>query len=54
MAAVLASGMVLDIVITGTPAGTHVAGWAHNWKKHRPEVLSARSLAFSSDSWGGA
>ena len=20
--------------MTGTPAGAHVASWAHNWKKH--------------------
>ncbi|MGH3040306.1 MAG: hypothetical protein ACRDNG_00935 [Gaiellaceae bacterium] len=34
LVALLATGIALGVVMTGTPAGAHVASWAHNWKKH--------------------
>jgi hypothetical protein len=32
--ALLASGIAIGVVMVGTPAGAHVAGWTHNWNKH--------------------
>jgi hypothetical protein len=32
--ALLASGMLAGMVLVGTPAGAHVAGWTHTWNKH--------------------
>jgi hypothetical protein len=29
--ALLAAGIAIGIVMLGTPAGAHVAGWTHNW-----------------------
>jgi hypothetical protein len=34
LVALLAIGMAIGVVMVGTPAGAHVSGWAHNWKKH--------------------
>jgi hypothetical protein len=31
--------MMVGVVMVGTPAGAHVADWAHNWNKHiRPKA----------------
>lgn len=29
--ALLAAGIAIGVVMVGTPAGAHVAGWTHNW-----------------------
>ena len=34
LVALLALGMVIGIALTATPAASHVASWAHNWKQH--------------------
>jgi hypothetical protein len=37
--ALLAVGVAIGVIVMGTPAGAHVSGWAHNWKKHiKPRV----------------
>ena len=37
--ALLATGIMIGVVMAGTPAGAHVSGWAHNWSKHiRPKA----------------
>ena len=37
--ALLSAGMLLGLVVVGTPAGAHVSNWAHNWTKHiRPKA----------------
>jgi hypothetical protein len=42
LVALLATGMAIGVVMTGTPAGAHVAGWAHNWKQHIKPKTDAR------------
>lgn len=42
--ALLALGILLGVALTATPAGSHVAGWAHNWKKHIRPKADARYL----------
>jgi hypothetical protein len=60
MAALLATGIAIGVVIAGTPAGAHVTDWTHNWTQHiRPKAdaryytktqANARfSRAFASD-----
>jgi hypothetical protein len=37
--ALVATSMTVGTVMVGTPAGAHVAGWAHNWTEHiRPRA----------------
>jgi hypothetical protein len=37
--ALVATSMTVGTVMVGTPAGAHVAGWAHNWTEHiRPRT----------------
>jgi hypothetical protein len=37
--ALAATSMTVGTVMVGTPAGAHVAGWAHNWTEHiRPRT----------------
>jgi hypothetical protein len=39
VAALAATSMTVGVVMIGTPAGAHVAGWAHNWTEHiRPRT----------------
>jgi hypothetical protein len=40
--ALLAAGIAIGIVMLGTPAGAHVAGWTHNWNKHVKPKTDAR------------
>lgn len=42
--ALLALGIALGIALTASPAGSHVAGWTHNWKKHIRPRADARYL----------
>jgi hypothetical protein len=39
LVALLSAGMAIGIALAGTPAGAHVASWAHNWTAHiRPKA----------------
>ncbi|MGH3038515.1 MAG: hypothetical protein ACRDLZ_03790 [Gaiellaceae bacterium] len=42
LVALLATGMLVGIVMVGTPAGAHVSGWAHNWNQHIKPKADAR------------
>jgi hypothetical protein len=48
--ALLACGIALGVVIMGTPAGAHVSGWAHNWKKHVKPKADKRYLPSNTNS----
>jgi hypothetical protein len=41
-AAVLAVGIAIGTVMVATPAGSHVAGWKHNWNRHIKPRADAR------------
>jgi hypothetical protein len=37
--ALLATGMVIGVLLVGSPVGAHVASWTHNWNTHiRPRA----------------
>jgi hypothetical protein len=40
----VALGIVLGVALTASPATSHVAGWAHNWKKHVKPKADKRYL----------
>ena len=42
--ALLTLGIALGIALTASPAGSHVAGWAHNWNKHIKPKADKRYL----------
>jgi len=44
LVALLAAGMMIGVVLVGTPAGAHVAGWAHNWNAHIKPKADKRYL----------
>jgi hypothetical protein len=44
LVALLATGIMIGVVMVGTPAGAHVSSWAHNWKKHIRPKADARYL----------
>lgn len=42
LVALLATGIAIGVVMVGTPAGAHVASWAHNWNTHIKPRADAR------------
>jgi len=44
LVALLAAGIAIGVVMVATPAGAHVAGWAHNWNQHIKPKADKRYL----------